>query len=111
MYRYLLAVLLILTFNISVQASRCNFNVPSVDLDVCKSLNNSKSVKDSPYYMKNPNTLCGMTFDMPGLPTLDLSLGKYIKPIDGCKVIKAITGSSAKKEIKEALKKVLEFKS
>ena len=86
-------------------SAQCHFKVPTVSTDICKTdLKMNRKVTDNPFFMKNPNNSCNMSFSMPQLPDLNLDNPlSYIKNMDLCKPLKALTGDQVISSIKSIL--------
>jgi hypothetical protein len=81
-------------------SASCHFKQPAITTDACKVLNLHNKVKDNPFYMKNMNGLCGVNFQLSGLPDFSLSdaipsfkntsVCGLLKYVDGGKLVSKI---------------------
>lgn len=65
--------------------------------NVCRQVDTSVNVENSPYIYTNPDAGCDLGFSMPGLP--DIGIG--LDGINSCELLKAVTGDLVKDINKE----------
>lgn len=85
-------------------SATCHFNTPTINTDVCQTLNLNNKVEDNPYFLKNSNGLCGVNFQLSGLP--DFSLKDYLPNFnvaDACKYLHYLSGDDVVNKIKSFL--------
>lgn len=93
----------ILTANVGFSAV-CHFKQPNINTDVCQTLNLENKAEDNPFFLKNGNGSCGLSFELSGLP--DFSLGDYLPNFsngDACKYLKYLTGDKVSANIKKLI--------
>lgn len=82
----------------------CHFNTPNIKTDVCQTLNLDNKAEDNPFFLKNGNGLCGLNFQLSGLP--DFSLKDALPNFsngDACKYLKYLTGDDISQSIKDMI--------
>ena len=82
----------------------CHFKQPNINTDVCQTLNLENKAEDNPFFLKNGNNLCGLNFELSGLP--DFSLKDHLPNFsngDACKYLKYLTGDKVSANIKDLI--------
>jgi hypothetical protein len=105
MKKYLLALPLLVVLSHSGYSAVCKFKQPTINKDICKTLNLDNKIDKNPFFMKNMNGMCGMNMQLSGLP--DLSLKDYIPDFnvtDVCGMIKYVNGDKVINQINKFLK-------
>jgi hypothetical protein len=105
MQRCAITLLLLMALGQIGYSATCRFKQPTLNTDICKTLNLDNKIEENPFFMKNMNGMCGLNMQLSGLP--DLSLTDYLPNFnasDVCGALKYMNGDKVISQLNQFMK-------